>query len=597
MELPDIFLKNDKKIKKDAIPGFNYLAIQAMQAGVIVIDSHGMIKLLNPRAEEILEVEKKEVIDHHISSKFPQSTLIEMLSKGRPKITRLMPGYSEVIAAQAPIKYHDKIHGAVSIFLKSSKIRELTSELEVFKELAGELSAIFDNSYDGIYITDGKGETLRMNNAYERITGLKADSLVGKNMQDIVKQGLISESITFKIQKTRKPMTITQKIQGGKEILVSGVPVFNKNDELYRVITSVRDMTELNNFRKQLSQTKELASRYEHELDELRANQMDHVNIISSSKQMTEILELAMRVAKVNSSVLIQGESGVGKEIVANLIHKHSPRAKTGSFIKINCGAIPNELLESELFGYEEGAFTGAKKQGKPGMFELSDNGTLFLDEIGSISISLQVKLLRVLQFREIMRLGATKSKKINIRIVAAASQDLKELIKKGRFREDLFYRLHVVPIKICPLRERKDDIVPLIIYYLDQFNKEFGFTKRFSKESLECLNAYHWPGNVRELKNLMERLVVTTMDDIIEIEDLPSSIKDQNHFNNFLSNISENKSLKETLDMIEKKCLLQAFAAHKTTRKVANALKISQSAVMRKVQKHQLKFKQDWDH
>ena len=338
----------------------------------------------------------------------------------------------------------------------------------------------------------------------------------------------------------------------------------------------------------------EIASQYEYEVKNLRARQWVRTQLIYSSKKMEETIELALRVARVDSTVLIKGESGAGKEIIANIIHKQSHRSETGSFIKINCGAIPGQLLESELFGYEEGAFTGAKRLGKPGMFELANNGTLFLDEIADLPQELQVKLLRVLQFKEIIRVGGTKTQKINIRLITATSKNLEEMMKKGEFRNDLYYRLNVVPITAPALRERSDDILPLVVFYLDQFNKKYDYSKRFSNEAMEILTDYQWPGNVRELVNLIERLVVTTKGDTISVKDLPSSIPQKENLFTLMEN-HHTGSLKEIMDTVEKEALLKAFKENGSSRKAAKALKISQSSIMRKARKHNMTFKKGW--
>ncbi len=463
---------------------------------------------------------------------------------------------------------------------------EFKETIEELRKSAEELRVIFENSYDGIYITDGDGNTLRVNRAYEKITGLDRNNLIGRNMKDIVNEGLISKSITFMIQEQRKPITITQIIRGEKEILVSGVPVFDQEGKLIRVITSVRDMTELNNTRNELIETSNLAEGYKQELIKLSMLQ-GRQEFIFNSKVMFDIYDLALRIAKVDSTVLIYGESGVGKEVVANVIHEQSPRSQNGSFIKLNCGAIPSDLLESELFGYEEGAFTGAKKSGKMGIFELADGGTLFLDEIGNLSLSLQAKLLRVLQFQEFMRIGGVEPKKIDTRLIAATSKNLDNLLETGEFRKDLYYRLHVVPITIPPLRERPEDILPIMFHYLKIYNNKYSMDKTLSHDARELMINYQWPGNVRELKNCIERILVISKGSVIQNSDLPNRILSS--FKNSFTQLDELDSLKNMLDHVEKDALIKAFNTHRSTRKVAYALGISQSAVIRKIKKHNL--------
>ncbi|BBO81699.1 hypothetical protein DSCO28_22650 [Desulfosarcina ovata subsp. sediminis] len=571
------------------------MLLDSLPVGVLAIDTAGILSYVNRIAADLLGINKDDLLGSAIKTALPRSRLGESLTADDMRIGTLSTSGTVLFTAHNPIWCNGVRCGAVSVFQKMEKFEDLAAELEVMKDLAAELNAIFENSYDGIYITDGEGYTLRVNKAYERITGLKRENLLSRNMKEIVANGLISESLTFKIKESGVPMTITQKIHGSKEILVSGVPIFNENGKLSRVITSVRDMTELNLIRSQLEKSKQLASRYEEELNELRSSQSDAPDFVCNSKKMQATIELALRVARVDSTVLIQGESGSGKEIVANLIHQHSPRSKTGSFIKINCSAIPSDLLESELFGYEEGAFTGARRRGKPGMFELAHNGTLFLDEIGTISMELQVKLLRVIQFSEIMPLGGVETRKVNIRLLAATSKNLEVLMREKKFREDLYYRLKVVPIHVPPLRERRDDIFPLTVFYLEKFNRKYQLAKKVSSEAMDALTQYLWPGNVRELVNLIERLVVTTADDVIYARDLPASIVQQDQR---CQTVPEpgGESLNAMLNHIEKEILVRAFRDLKSTRKVGRHLKISQSAVMRKVKKHRLQFKTGWN-
>lgn len=568
--------------------------IDSLAVGVVAINMEGIVIIANDKAVEILSLNRKELVGLPISQVMPQSNLLDALTCSASQVVKENIKGKDFFAVHSPVLSNGTVCGAASVFQNISKFEELSTELETMKNVAAEFSAIFENSYDGIYITDGEANTLRVNQAYERITGLNRKDLLGKNMKEIVAKGFLNESITFKIKETGKPMTISQKIHGGKEILVSGTPVFTDKGELSRVISNVRDMTELNSFRRQLKKSRELASQYEYEVKNLRASQWVHTQLVYSSKKMEETIELALRVAKVDSTVLIRGESGAGKEIIANIIHKQSSRSESGSFIKINCGAIPGQLLESELFGYEEGAFTGAKKIGKPGMFELANDGTLFLDEIGDLPHELQVKLLRVLQFKEIIRLGGVKTQKINVRLITATSKNLEELMKKGEFRSDLFYRLNVVPITVPALRERSDDILPLVVFYLDRFNKKYDYAKSFSSEAMEVMTCYKWPGNVRELVNMIERLVVMTRTDIITVGDLPSSIPRKKDLFKLMENNSAG-SLKEIMDLVEKDTLIKAFKEHGSSRKVAKALKLSQTSVIRKSKKHNMIFKKGW--
>ena len=303
-------------------------------------------------------------------------------------------------------------------------------------------------------------------------------------------------------------------------------------------------------------------------------------------------METIIRVAQVDSTVLITGESGTGKELLAETIHANSAR-KEGPFIKVNCGAIPESLLESELFGYDAGAFTGARKEGKAGYFELANSGTLFLDEIGDLPLNLQVKLLRVIQSREIVRVGGIKPLKVDIRIVAATNRNLVDMVRRKEFREDLYYRLNVVPINVPPLRQRKEEIPSLVVHFLQVFNRKYKQVKRISPEVIDLFMEYDWPGNVRELENLMERLVVITPSDTITVQDLPS------HFGNLAKDWSNKVHvldivpLREAVESVEKQILEKAYVQFRTTRQMARALKVDASTVVRKAAKYGIGGKQ----
>lgn len=295
---------------------------------------------------------------------------------------------------------------------------------------------------------------------------------------------------------------------------------------------------------------------------------------------------MVIRIAKVDSTVLLQGESGVGKELIAEIIHTNS-RYKEGPFVRVNCGAIPENLLESELFGYESGAFTGASKAGKAGLFELAQGGMIFLDEIGELPMKLQVKLLRVLQDRSVLRVGGTSPVKIDCRVIAGTNRDLEEMIENKEFRLDLFYRLNVVPVIVPPLREHREDIPALMNHFINIFNQKYGMEKRIDTGVYNALIEYNWPGNIRELENLMERLVVTCIHDIITVQDLPANIRAGSGLS------GEDKpmpTLREALENTERELLIDAFARYSSSYQIARVLGIDQSTVIRKARRYGIK-------
>jgi transcriptional regulator with PAS, ATPase and Fis domain len=311
------------------------------------------------------------------------------------------------------------------------------------------------------------------------------------------------------------------------------------------------------------------------EREELRTQLLSFSGVVLQSPAMRRIAELALRVAKVDSTVLITGESGSGKEVLTRLIHKESQRA-AGPFIKINCGALPRDLLESELFGYEPGAFTGAQRQGKHGLVELASGGTLFLDEVGELPLDLQVKLLTVLQDRELVRLGGTKPIAVNVRVVAATNRDLSAMVAERKFRSDLFYRLNVVPIRIPPLAERREDILPLVRQFVDEFNRQYGFRKKLAERVLGRLHESPWPGNVRELRNAVERLLVTSPGDLVGLQDLEAVLPASSQLGG--------EGLKLRVEQLERRMVEEAMREHRSTRAAARALGISQSTVVRRL-------------
>jgi len=464
------------------------------------------------------------------------------------------------------------------------KISELKKRLNCNQECGMvklnciELDAIIDSSYDGIYVTDGKANTLMINKSYENITGLKREDMLNKNMNDLVKEGYISKSSTLMVIKDGKSNTIEQEFPTGKKVLVSSNPIFDVNGNLSMVVTNVRDITELYELEEQLAKNMKLTEQYHSEIEAMRIQYLNLTDIIANDKLMINLLEVAKRVANVDATVLILGETGVGKEEMAKFIHKNS-RRKDKNFIKINCGAIPENLIESELFGYVKGAFTGANKEGKMGLFEVADGGTVFLDEVGELPLDIQVKLLNVLQEGEVERIGSVKPIKIDIRVLAATNRNLEDMTREKSFRTDLYYRLNVVPLTVPPLRERREDIIPLIQHFLSQLNIKYDFKKTFTTQSINTLYNYSWPGNVRELKNIVERVIVMSNSDKIFESDLPI----KSSLNIIEDNTEGICNLKEAVEKIEAKLIRKAFDRTGNVRDAAKILGIDASTFVRK--------------
>ncbi|MED4582623.1 sigma 54-interacting transcriptional regulator [Brevibacillus choshinensis] len=448
-----------------------------------------------------------------------------------------------------------------------------------------EWDTLLDLISDGVIITDHEGTILKANQAYERIVNRKPVTLVGKNIRELVEDETIPESSTLKVLQTRQKVTLFHE-NTEKDLVYTGTPMFNEQNEIVAVVNCVRDMRELNELKRTVTEIKQVNQEYREQLDYLRGREIKIEGLIAESREMQHVLTLATKVAPLDSAVMLRGESGVGKEVIAKFIHSHSKRSSE-AFIRVNCGAIPENLMESEFFGYEAGAFTGANKGGKPGFFELADKGTLFLDEIGDMPQELQVKLLRVLEDSEFRRIGGVKTVQSDVRIIAATNQPLEELVEQKKFRKDLYYRLQVYPIEIPPLRERTADIPHLIEYYLNKFRERYGTPTRISPEAGFILLRYKWPGNIREAINLLERLAIICSNGEILPEHLPREITDG------LRQIKP-AYFKEQLESIEFQELQRALKQHGSTRKAAESLQMSKTTFIRKLKKYEWQFKVD---
>lgn len=385
-----------------------------------------------------------------------------------------------------------------------------------------ELMHVFYHSNDGIYVVDGNGVTVRVNPAFEVISGIQADKLIGKSVTELQREGAFSRTAAAEAIEKKDSVTITQKYKNGKVGLVTSTPIKDIEGQVIRVISNVRDITELQKLYDEILVKERLIQNYSSILNE--SSVKEAVGIVSASDSMNHAVVKARKVAEIDSTVLICGESGVGKGLVAKLIALCSDRCDK-PFITVNCGAIPEQLMESELFGYTGGAFTGAFKEGKIGLAEAANGGILFLDEIGEMPMSLQSKLLTFLETKEIVKVGDIKSKKLDVRVIVATNKNLLDMVQRGSFREDLYYRINVVPIEVAPLRERKEDIILLADIILKELNKKNTTNKRFSREIIDYFIEYDWPGNVRQLRNVIEQMAIFSDAEILSIGDIPKEI------------------------------------------------------------------------
>ena len=556
--------------------------IDCAQNGIIVVDSEGRVVIANAFAARLLDMTPDKMLGRK-AVEFAENTPLTNIIKDKKPIFyhKIKTNKSTIVATYSPIFIDGDFYGALSIFQDISSLNDVYTELDQVKSLLEERDAIIESSYDGLCIVDGRGIVLRVNRAYQAITGVGSEEIVGKTMLHMIQQGIYDRSVSKLVMEQKMPVTISQSIKG-RHFLVTGNPLFDEQGNVHRVVTNLRDITELSGLQEQLEQTRNQSKRYETELNQLKDQYFDRDDgIVFRGRTMEQLLLVAAKVALVDSTVLITGESGTGKELIAKLIHKRGKDA-AAPFIKINCAALPENLLESELFGYEAGSFTGARKGGKPGMFELAQGGTLFLDEIGDMPPFLQVKLLRALQEKEIMRLGGTRSISVDVRIIAATNRDLTEMLKKGGFREDLYYRLMVVPIHLPPLRERKEDLPALVAFFLDKYNRKMNLNKKIGSEAMDVMLRYAWPGNIRELENVIERMIVTSESDLITVGHLPEDMR--------VKTVAHREGgMRDALDSLECALLREARQECGSWEKAAKRLGINAATAYRKARRHGL--------
>ncbi|NWQ43422.1 sigma 54-interacting transcriptional regulator [Bacillus sp. EB106-08-02-XG196] len=453
---------------------------------------------------------------------------------------------------------------------------ESTILLQVFE-------TIFEFCYDPLYVIDGEGRFLKVNEAFSRFYGYSQKELIGKNIDEFFDLKGFS-TVTAKKALEKGMRVVDEEVTGSTRLIrVTGIPVFNEDNDVACVVCNIKDIT--NKLEGNVPVNKQ---DYHMESEGLITEKRIDA-ITSRSKNIEEAFNLGKRIANVNSTVLILGESGVGKNVLSRFIHQNGYRSN-GPFIEINCGAISESLLESELFGYTSGAFTGAKKDGKKGHIEMASNGTLFLDEVGEMSQATQVKLLHFLQSKTITRIGSSTPIEVDVRVIAATNKNVENLVRDGKFRQDLFYRLNVVPITVPPLRERMEDILPLIQFFIKKYSEMYGIEKQISQHALKKLIEYRWPGNVRELQNVIERLVVTTIEDVISVENLPENILEGSNYP-FIPNVENRSMLTKKSIEFEAQEILSYYQKYGSTYKAAAALGMSQSTYFRKLRKYEKKY------
>ncbi len=453
------------------------------------------------------------------------------------------------------------------------------------------LIKILNNVNGTILVADKDERIIFANNVVLKIFNLSFKDIYQKTIDELIDSGLFINSAT-KAAFTTKQLAV-KYVRGKMDtpILTISNPVKNHNGEVDMVVAFSIDEILLENIVNEMTVEKNNAKQL---LSYLSNSDTKNVPIVAESRAMQEIIALLVRISQVDSTVLLTGESGTGKEVLSRFIHKSSPRSAE-VFIPVNCAAIPSELMESEFFGYARGAFTGATREGKAGFFELADNGTLFLDEIAEMPLAIQSKFLRVLETGDVKRLGAEKDKHVNVRVIAATNKNLYKMVQEGLFREDLYYRLNVIPIRIPPLRERPADILPLAKVFLNSFNRKYGLNRIFSNEAVKKLQSYPWPGNVRELRNVIERLVIASDSNILSFHssDRTPVLKITEQFYSGTASVpdadeNEGRSLKEIMREYEQKVVLSTIDHYNgSVAKAATALKLHKSALYRKLESY----------
>lgn len=441
---------------------------------------------------------------------------------------------------------------------------------------------------DGIYLSDAEGKTLAVNSKYEELTGLKKKDIIGKLVTDLKKEGSYNVCLNPEIVHTGQQKTSVQITKAGRKVLLNGYPIFDESGKVALVLTFVRDISLLCQLKEQIANQQDLIEKYL-QVQKRSKEELHNSAMVFKSENMVTLMKLLEKVAKTDATVLLLGETGVGKDVLSRKIHEYSLRHNE-AFLKIDCSSIPENLIESELFGYESGAFSGANSKGKVGLLEMADKGTLFLDEIGELPLQMQAKLLRVLQDQELIPIGSTKVKKVDIRFIAATNRNLEDEVKKGNFRSDLYYRLRVAVLEIPPLRERKKDILEMTRCFLDKYNAKYRKNISFAEDLEKALLSYKWPGNVREMDNFIQSFVLTHENEILDVSDLPPYILvDSIESNESSINTVNNKSLNELVEDYEKNLLKKALDQHGSVIKAAKIFKVDRTTIFRKAKKYGL--------
>ncbi|GAV23606.1 sigma-54 interaction domain-containing protein [Carboxydothermus pertinax] len=572
-----------------AINPINYLSllniIDSIHNAIVAVDQDGIIFIFNKASERVFNYPAREAIGKNINEVLPFSGLHKVIKTGESHIGRKFKiGDNLYVVNRTPLYYNGQIIGAIGVAQEINELKNIADELENVLALKQTLETILEAGQEGYMVLDLERQVTHANKAIADLFGLKISDILNTPIESITKNPFFCE-IPEAVNDIK-----TEVIEiNGRQVVAFKYPIVKDYKLLGGVIKVIfQDVSDLLTLAEKINQLNSELSYYKNELTKYTTQQFTERKIIGNHPSIIRLKEIIKKIAPYNTTVLIRGESGTGKELVAHALHVESGRP--GSFIKVNCAAIPENLLEAELFGYVEGAFTGAKKGGQIGKFELAHNGTIFLDEIGDMPLAMQAKLLRVLQEKEVERLGDNKTRKINVRVIAATNQDLEELIKQKKFREDLYYRLNVVSLYVPALRERIEDLPLLIKHFIDKFNREYR-TKvtTISPEVMDIFMKYSWPGNIRELENVLERCFNLVEGKVIAKKYLPPYLL-ANELGE--GEVSLGQSLPELIEAYEKELIMAALAKTKGNKsKAANLLGISRQWLHRRLKYFNLHF------
>jgi len=569
--------------------------LNSIPMGIIITDVNGRIENFSSEALRMIRMTPEELRKQPVGEVFCQEKFYQVVENGETILNHIIVNdRMAVLADFGPIRnQHGNVTGAIIVLQDLPYIENMAMELEYVKNLNTDLQGILSSIYDEILVVDEKGVLLRYSgNLIKDFWEIDKEQLIGINLMELENEGMFFSAIVKMVLERRKKVSVTQESRSGKNVLAVGNPIFDDKGKLERIVIALRDITETVMLKEELLHVKKMSEKYKKELEHLRDQKSYTRNhqVIYGSEKIEKVMKYIQKIANTSSTVLLTGESGVGKEVFARTIYEMGPRSNK-PFVKVNCGAIPETLLESELFGYEKGAFTGANQTGKPGYFRMANKGIIFLDEVAEMPLNLQVKLLRVLQEREIIPVGGSDVVEVDVQIIAATNKNLEQMVEEGTFREDLYYRLNVIPVQIPPLRERPEDIPLLSLHFLQKFNEKYERSHQLSQDALDVLESYSWPGNVRELQNIIERISVTSDEELIESYHITPLLK-KGKKSYVQQRMNKIMPLKEATRAIEEQLIKMAMDEYKTTSMAAKVLGVSQSTISRKYQEIQEKLR-----